>query len=380
MVLTHIDFSSFQTTSGVIAEKRSNGFFLSATKDVRRGFLPVRPLTSCITMPKRFSLPMKINMTINMPQPGLHLLLGEGHLSFGTQSDNRSISDIVEPDSKKPKHFNNRTDLSKDIDITVLYGLKFMQIVIDGETRFFSKKEKYMRSKLFADMNKAGFELSIGTDKFAEVIIKKMTIEECVVEPDTILINNENDEIGPHFIRRSVKSGFEECIALLAPALQEEIIKNDQLLLSEKELKIKRKIEGDQLGCKVTYTSSVHGFSYALRINEHLMNHSYWWYMLSNYKFEGKFMGRKNDFTNLTLKSVYDLSPEIADRLVNYYGKCNGCSQTCAVKTVYELNGKKFVSCHGQLHMNMNLQTFSDFRFMFNVVKNILRQCVDSNE
>ena len=379
MTLTQIDFNSFQTTSGVIAKKRSNGFFLSATNDIRRGFLPVRPLTSCITMPKRFCLPLKVCMMINMPQPGLHLMLGEGHLSFGTQSDNRSISDIVEPDNKKPKHFDNRADLSKDIDITVLYGLKFMQIVIDGETRFFSKKEKYMRSSLFANINEAGFELSLGTDKFAEVVIKQMTVEEYDIEPDVIPINNEIDKIGPHFIRRGVKADFEACIALLAPALQEEIIKTDQFLLSEKKLKIKRKIEGDQLGCKVTYTSSVHGFSYALRINEQLMKHYYWWYMLSNYKFEGKYMGRKNDLTNLTLKSVYDLSPEIADRLVNYYGKCNGCAQTCAVKTVYELNGKKFVSCHGQMHMNMNLQTFSDFRFMLNVVKNILMESIDTN-
>ena len=373
MALTQIDFNSFQTTSGVIMEKRNNGFFLSATKDVRRGFLPIRPLTSCITMPKRFYLPLKICMTLNMPQPGLHLLLGEGHLSFGTQSDNRSISDIVEPDSKKPKHFNNLTDLSKDIDITVLYGLKFMQIVIDGETRYFSKKEKYMRSGIFADMNNAGFELRLCTDKFAEVIIKNMIVEEYDVEPDIIPINNEIDGAKLYFIRRGVKAGFEECLSLLAPALQAEIIKTDQLLYSEKELKVKRKIEGDELGCKITYTSSVHGFSYSIRINENLMSHSYWWYMLSNYKFEGKYMGRKNDLTNLTLKSVYDLSPEIANRLIGYYGKCNGCSQTCAVKTVYELNGKKFVSCHGQMHMNMNLQTFSDFRFMFDVVKEVMR-------
>jgi len=310
-----------------------------------------------------------------MPQPSLHLLLGEGHISFGTMSDNRSRSDIVEPDNKKLMCFDNRTDLSKDIEITVLYGLKFMQIIIDGETRFFSKKEKYMRSGLFADMNKAGFELSIGTDKFAEIIIKKMTVEEYDVEPDAIPINNEIGKARLHFIRKGIKASFEECISLLAPALQEEIIRTDQFLLNEKELKIKRKIEGDQLGCKITYTSSVHGFSYALRINEHLMKHSYWWYMLSNYKFEGKYMGRKNDLTNLTLKKVYELSPEIADRLVGYYGKCIGCSQTCSVKTLYELNHKKFVSCHGQMHMNMNPQTFLDFRFMLNVQKNVMRDC-----
>ena len=36
------------------------------------------------------------------------------------------------------------------------------------------------------------------------------------------------------------------------------------------------------------------------------------------------------------------------------------------------LGTDKFASCHGQIHMNMNLQTFSDFRFMIDVVKEIL--------
>jgi len=377
MALTQIDFSTCQTASNVIAEERSDGFHLSATKGVRVHYLPSKPLSSCITMPKKFRLPLKICMTINMPQPGLHLILGEGHISFGTRSDNRSRSDIVEPDNKKPMSFDNRTSLHSDTEITVIYGLKFMQVVIDGETRFFSKKEKYMRSGLFAGMNKAGFELRLGTDKFAEVVIKKMTVEEYDVEPDSVPINNEIGEARLFYIRRGIKAGFEECISLLAPALQEEIIKTDQFLLNEKELKIRRKIEGDQLGCKITYTSSVHGFSYSLRINEHLMDHSFWWYMLSNYKFENKFMGRKNDLTNPTLKRVYEQAPEIADRLVGYYGKCSGCSQSCAVKTVYELNDKKFASCHGQINMNMNLQTFSDFRFMIYVQKEVIKSLTD---
>ncbi|MCL2445558.1 MAG: hypothetical protein FWD06_02175 [Oscillospiraceae bacterium] len=371
MTTTHVDFNSFKVDKHALAQQTENGLLLSAEKNLRSSFLPTKPLTSCVTMPKTFRLPLCIHMTVHMPQPALHLLLGEGHLSFGTQSDNRSISDIVEPD-RKPKHFNNHTDLAKDNEITVLYGLKFMQIIVNGETRYFSKREKYMRSDIFADMNKAGFELKIGTDKFAELMIKNMTVEEYDVEPDAVPINNEIDETRLYFIRKGVKAGFEECISLLAPALQAEIIKADQFLLSEKELKIKRKIEGDQLGCKITYISSVHGFSYSLRINEHLMSHSYWWYMVSNYKYEGKFMGRKNDLTNSVLKRVYELSPEIAERLVSYYGKCTGCSQSCAVKTVYELNGKKFVSCHGSMHMNMNLQTFSDFRFMLDVQKDML--------
>ena len=379
MPITQIDFSSCQTTNDVIADNRSDGLFLSATRSTRLSSTSKKFLSSCITMPKKFGLPLKICMTINMPQPGLHLLLGEGHISFGTMSDNRSLGDIVEPDNK-PKYFNNRTDLSKDIEITILYGLKFMQIVMDGETRFYSKKEKYMRSGLFTDMNNAGFELRLGTDKFAEVIIKNMTVEEYDVEPDAIPINNEISEARLYYIRKGVKASLEECISLLASALQEEITKTDQFLLALKELKIKRKIEGDQLGCKITYISSVHGFSYALRINEHLMHHSYWWYMVSSYRYEGKFMGRKNDLTNPTLKRVYEQSPEVADRLVSYYGKCSGCSQSCAVKTVYELNDRKFVSCHGQMTMNMNWQTFSDFRFMIDAQKDVIRDCDATGE
>ncbi|MCL2189757.1 MAG: hypothetical protein FWC16_10715 [Defluviitaleaceae bacterium] len=371
MALTQIDFDSFQTAHNVIVEKRCDGFFLSAAESVRRYYLPTKPLSSCLTIPKRFCLPLRIDMTLLMPQPGLHLLLGEGHISFGTQADNRSLSDIIEPDNKKPKHYYNRTSLDKDNEITVLYGLKFMQIIINGKTCYFSKKEKYMRAPLFANMNKAGFELKIGTDKFAEVVIKKMTVEEYDTEPNAIPITNEILSANV-IISKGVKATFEDCIVLLSPMLQEEIKKTDQFLLNNKEFKIKRKIEGDQFGCKITYTSSVHGFSYALVIHEHLMHHFYWWYMLSNYKFEEKYMGRKNDLTNHVLKSVYELSPETADRLVGYYDKCNGCGQSCTVKTIYELNGKKFVSCHGKMGMNMNLQTFSDLRFMLDIQKDIL--------
>jgi hypothetical protein len=222
-------------------------------------------------------------------------------------------------------------------------------------------------------MNNSGFELSIAADKNAAVIIKEMTVEEYDTDPDAIPITNEITN-SIYFINKGAKSTFDDCISLLSPSLQEEITKTDQFLMTEKELKIKRKIEGDKFGCKITYTSSAHGFSYSLRINEQLMNHFYWWYMLSNYKLEGKFMGRKNDLTNFVLKRVHEISPETAARLAGYYDECNDCGRTCAVKSVYELNGNKFAACHGKMIMNMNLQTFSDIRFMLNVQKEFL-QC-----
>jgi len=75
-------------------------------------------------------------------------------------------------------------------------------------------------------------------------------------------------------------------------------------------------------------------------------------------------MGRKNDLTNATLAAVRERSPEIAERLVSYYDHCCGCSTNCHVQTVYQFGDRKFAACHGKMLMNMNLQTFADFRFM----------------
>jgi hypothetical protein len=229
-----------------------------------------------------------------------------------------------------------------------------------------------MRSDLFSEKNNAGFEIKLATDKFADITIKKMTVEEYDIEPDA---NPFNNEVVPARLcfNKGVKANFEECISLLSLILQEEIIKIDRFLMEEKELKIKRKIEGDKFGCKITYTST-YGFSYSLRINEHLMDHFYWWYMISNYKFENKYMGRKNDFTNETLQYVNSESPEIASRLVGYFDHCCACMGKCQTKTIYELNNKKYAVCHGKMIMNMNLQTFADLRFMLNMQKDVIKK------
>ncbi|MGF7146378.1 hypothetical protein HNQ56_004846 [Anaerotaenia torta] len=48
-----------------------------------------------------------------------------------------------------------------------------------------------------------------------------------------------------------------------------------------------------------------HGFSYVTHIYENVMDHFFWWYMVSNYKYENKYMGRKNDLTAQTFSDLH---------------------------------------------------------------------------
>jgi hypothetical protein len=78
MALTQIDFNSFTTAGDIVAENKADGLFLSANKQNTRFYVLDQPMTSYIAIPKRFTLPLKIDMSLNMTIPGLYLLLNEG--------------------------------------------------------------------------------------------------------------------------------------------------------------------------------------------------------------------------------------------------------------------------------------------------------------
>jgi hypothetical protein len=368
--IVQVDLHSLESVGRVISDDQSNGLFISASNQNGRFHQFEQPIDSYVKLPGRYKLPLQITMTVKVSIPGLYLVLGNGHTSFGTLKDNRSLGDLLSPDCSKPKSFKNSIKLGQNTNITIIYGLQFMQIVIDGETRYLSKKENYMRHDEFAEINKAGFEIKLASDKQAKILINEMSILEYDHDPDIIPYENT---IVPAILANSkdVKVDFEECISCLSKEIQDELHKTDQYLLSEKALNVKRKIEGDHLGCKITYVSSL-GFSYSLSISEDLMDHFFWWYMVSNYKYENKYMGRKNDLTDETLKYVHNESPEIALRLVSYFDHCCGCSTDCHTKTIYEHDGRKYPVCHGKMIMNMDTQTFSDMRFMFDGLQKVL--------
>jgi hypothetical protein len=334
------------------------------------------PINSYIQVPQKFKLPLRVDIRAKMDVPSMYMILGKGHVTFGTTFlDNRRIGDIVEPDPKKVFAFDNRLEMETFYDLSVIYDLKFMQVLVNGEEKFYSKKEKYIKSAMTGELNNEGFELKIAASK-----------NSCLTIVSIIVTEFENDELA-HLrsgvdtdtksgvclsIDKKVKSTFEECISELTPELQKEIKETNDYLLNRKNLKIKRKIEGTNLACKINYVST-HGFSYAIHISGNIADHFFWWYMVSNYAYENKYMGRKNDLTIETLKKVSEKSPDIAERLFSYYDECNGCTENCSTtRTIYEYLGKKKTICHGKMVMNMNVSTFQDLKFMFSVLNEII--------
>ncbi len=328
------------------------------------------PVISFLEVPGYFKLPVTIDLVIRIDSPAFYLLFGKGHLTFGSGVDNRSIDDIIEPNAKKTRSFINKMEMNKDVSLSVTYGLDFMQVSVDGEVRYYSKKEKYMKLPQFAEQNAKGFSLKLACSKLTRAELKSIRVTqfeegELSMPPESV---NGKAVLG---IDKSVKSDLQECMSMLAPELQRQIVEMDGRLLAAKKLKIKRKIEGDHRACKINYVSA-HGFSYAMHIYENVMDHFFWWYMVSNYKYENKYMGRKNDLTAQTFDVLGREDKEAAGRLFSCYNECIGCSQQCTVKTFYTYNGEEKASCHGQMMMNMNVQTFSDLHRMFHAIEEVI--------
>lgn len=330
------------------------------------------PLNSYLVVPGTYRLPLKVDMVAKIDNSSLYLVLGKGHVTLGTSFlDNRRIGDILEPDPKKTAVFPNDLEMNIFHQITVFYGHDFFQICIDGEERYFSKKEKYIKSRLLEAANKEGFAFKIAGSKHTCVTISSLSVTEFEKDEPSGLLDGKKEENAPKIncsIDKKAKSDFESCIAGLPADLQKEVRAIDLELLNHKNLKVKRKIEGTKEACKITYVSS-HGFSYALRINNAILDHSFWWYMVSNYKYQDHYMGRKNDLTGEMLLRVKSFSPTAAGRLFDYYDECVGCTARCQARTVYEFDGMKKQTCHGKMIMNMNEETFQNIRLLFRLWK-----------
>lgn len=150
----YMDHMLYMTTNSAIPTQRFDAEHLS--------------INSYIYLPDRYQLPLRIDLTVKIDAPGLYILFGKGHVNFGTLwSDNRRIDDIVAP-ARKTLNYHNHIAIDQFTNISILYDLNEMQIIIDGEERYYSKKERYMKSPLFKDMNSAGFEFKIACDKLQD--------------------------------------------------------------------------------------------------------------------------------------------------------------------------------------------------------------------
>lgn len=291
-------------------------------------------------------------------------------MNFGTMClDNRRIDDIVSP-SRKTLYYHNHIPMDVYVDISLLYDFNEMQILIDDEERYYSKKERYMKLELFHDMNIEGFEFKIACDKQVNLYIKSLSITEYKYN---CRINRSETEL-PEAITKNLgvpvgeKPTLEKCISLFPLNIQNEINYMDSYLKMLKLFKFKRIIEKN--GNKITYVASDYGFSYAIYLSNDYFDHSLQWYLITNGKPET--WHRKADMMEETLKSLMQSSEEFAERMFYSLDDCVGCYKECLAKTQYYLMDKCKFACHGKLKFNMSVDGFRDVRTFIDEIKHII--------
>jgi hypothetical protein len=329
-------------------------------------------INSYIYLPDKFRLPLRIDITAKIDAPGLYILFGKGHVNFGTLcSDNRRIDDIVAP-TRKTIHYHNHICMNEFTDISLLYDLNEMQIMINGEERYYSKKEKYMKSSTLRTMYEDGFEFKIACDKLVNLCIKSISITEF---DDTCDILHTKDELPVATTRNDAitlgeKPAFEKCISLLPATIQNEIIKTEEYLKSFKLLKFKRQIEKN--GNKITYVASDHGFSYAIYLSNDIFDHSLQWYIITNGKPET--WHRKADRMEETLNKLAGKSPDYAECIFYNLDDCVGCYKDCLGKTKYRFRDMHKTVCHGKLKFRMNASGFEDVRTFVGEINQLIQE------
>lgn len=374
MIKHNIDLAKFLIKGQVTCEYRDNMLYMTTNQAIptKRFDAEHLSINSNIYLADKYKLPLRIDLTAKIDAPGLYLLFGKGHINFGTLwSDNRRIDDIVSP-ARKTIYYHNHMVMNEFTEISLLYDFKEMQILINGEERYYSKNERYMKSKAFNEMNKDGFELKIACDKLVNLCIKSVAITEY---NDTCGIFHSGIELptvimGNRVIAPGEKPTFEKCISLLPEYIQSDIVNIDEYLKAIKPLKFKRRIEKN--GNKITYVSSSYGVSYAIYLSNDIFDHSLQWYIITNGKPET--WHRKADMMEETINRLTHISPDFADRMFFNLDDCVGCCKICLAKTQYQLHAKPKTVCHGKLKFKMSPSGFEDVRVFIEEINNIVKE------
>lgn len=368
-----IELSRFLQKGQVVCKVENNLLHMTTNRAIptQRFDREHLSIVSYIHLPEKFKLPVRIDITVKIDAPGLYVLFGKGHVNFGTLCfDNRRIDDIVSP-TRKTAFFHNDMPLNEFTELSLIYDLNEMQILIEGEERYYSKSERYMKAREFKELNKDGFELKIACDKLTNLTIQSITITEY---PDTCGIVHSENDLPVAFTKNEAiapgeKPTFEKCISRLPVNIQNEILEMDEYLKSLKLLKFKRQLEKN--GNKITYVASDDGFSYAIYLSNHLFDHSLQWYLITNGKPET--WHRKADRMEEALSSLMQKNPSFAQRMFFSLDDCVGCYKDCLGRTRYRLDEKSKAVCHGKLKFTMNASGFEDARIFINEI-NALKQ------
>ncbi len=370
----NIELDDFITKGQVECDYKDNLLYVKTKHSIPTQRFDAEHLSidSYIYLPNKYKLPLRIDMTAKIDAPGFYILLGKGHINFGTLwSDNRRMDDIVAP-TRKTMFYHNHITMNEYAEISIIYDLKEMQILINGEERYYSKKEKYMKSPALNEMNKEGFELKIACDKLVNLSIKSFSVTEC--ENGFDILRNEDSLPAAIMKNETIEPGvapnLNKCISLLPAEIQSEIINIDDYLKSLRPLKFKRLLEKN--GNKITYVASEYGVSYAIYLSNDMFDHSLQWYLITNGKPET--WHRKSNRMEDTLDRLADKSQGFAKRMFNNLEDCVGCYHNCLAKTQYRFGNKSRTACHGKLKFKMSTAGFGEVRAFVDEINNLVRE------
>ena len=370
----NIALEAFKAEGGVQLDIKDNALQMSTTRtikpDCRLGKIPVN---SYIYLPELYHLPLRIDMTVKIDSPELILLIGNGHIDFGSEwSNNLRIDDILEP-NLKTRFFDNRIPINESVDITVILKVNAMQIMVNGEDRYYSKKEPYMKSELLnnvitlnedttSNSEENGLSIKLSCTKSTKLVLKSMIITENY-EAEPLPQTNEL----PRAITRSEAVGIDEkptfasCISLLPDELKNEVIKTDEFIIKLKPLKLKRKVESN----KITYVASDYGFSYTMFISNDLMHHSLNWYVIHN----NKYKHQEKDYMLNVLDQIDQKAPEFAQKMFRQIRECAG--EGCMDTKLYKFKGNVKKTCNGRIEFKMRMEDFEDVRTFIEAVNEL---------
>ena len=373
MKIAEIELSELAPNGNAEGSLRGGAFAMTTTRAIHDVGYNIRRdlITSHMSVPGKFKLPMKIETRAKIDSPEFLLLVGGGHISFASPwMENRRIEDIAEP-LGKPRTFDNKMPLGEYADISVTYNLKSMQVLINGEERFFSKKERYMKSPELSRLNGEGINIGVTCTKRAEFEILSITVTE---GEDDFFIGRNADLLydkpalsAENNAAVQLKPTFESCVKDLPGDIKNEIINTEKYLKALKNLKFKRTIE--KHGNKITYVESGRGVSYALYLSGNVMHHSFQWYIVTNGKAET--WRRKDNPLEYVLNEIKKTDEELAGRVFHNLNECISCRPGCGARTVYRYGNDKKATCHGNVFYKMCAADFSDVRKFFGALNEI---------
>jgi len=313
-----------------------------------------------IALPDKFKLPFRIDMTAKIDSPALILRIGDGYINLNTGGmDNRRMTSIIGGETKPNIHkFDNMLPLNEYFDVSIIYGRKAMQLIINGEERYFNKKDIYMKLPSVDTDFKDGFGFKIACHKRTEVFIKSLIITEFDDEPDFPILPKKDANYAPS-LTPSDKPTLDDCIKDLTQDLQDKIYDMDKHLRS---MKFKRIIEGGYPESKITYILPK-VVSYKIKISHNLLTHL-------TMSLRGNYI---SDFNSKIISKLAETDPDFADEIFSRAKDCTGCNgkgngQGCMNNNIVEYNGKKKINCALTVQFKMIPSDFNDVKELINAV------------